>query len=166
MKKSKINTEEFLIGKHWNLFLSFLMLTIFGLCTTLGILITEPDFQSIFEKEEIDTSRRTFISSETSADDKIVDGIHLGTGMPYDERFAIVKATCTACHSSKLITQNRASREGWKQMIDWMQETQGLWELGGNEPIILDYLAEYYAPKKVGRRASLEEVEWYVLELD
>ncbi len=51
-------------------------------------------------------------------------------------------------------------------MIVWMQETQGLWDLGNNEPIILDYLAEYYSPKKVGRRASLEDVEWYIIDLE
>ena len=86
----------------------------------------------------------------------------------YDENFAIVKAACTSCHSSKLITQNRATREGWKQMITWMQATQGLQDLGKNEPIILDYLAKYYAPEDVGRRKNLkvEEVEWYVLTLE
>lgn len=166
MKKSKVNLEEQLIAKHWKQFIAFLMLSILGLTTTLGTLILQPDFSELFVKKEIDTSRRTMIASENGFDDKVVDGIHLATGMPYDERFPIVKATCTACHSSKLVTQNRATREGWKQMIDWMQETQGLWELGGNEPIILDYLAEYYAPKEIGRRAGLEDVEYYILELD
>ena len=53
-------------------------------------------------------------------------------------------------------------------MIDWMQATQGLWELGDNEPIILDYLATHYAPEEVGRRANLdvEEIGWYILELE
>ncbi len=166
MKQPKVNIEEELIAKHWRQFISFLVLSIFGLTTTLGILILEPDLNAIFERKEIDTTKRTFTASGEVEDDKVVDGIHLATGMPYDERFPIVKATCTACHSAKLVTQNRATRDGWKQMIDWMQKTQGLWELGGNEPIILDYLAEYYAPKKVGRRASLEGVEWYILELE
>ena len=40
--------------------------------------------------------------------------------------------------------------------------------MGKNEPIILDYLAKYYAPKEVGRRANIDiaKVEWYILELD
>jgi len=69
-------------------------------------------------------------------------------------------------HSPKLITQNRATRAGWKQMIDWMQETQGLQDLGEHETAILDYLAKHYAPEEEGRRRNLnmEEVEWYVLE--
>lgn len=166
MKHSKENIEGNLFAKYWRQFISFLMLSVFGLTTALGILILEPDFSTLFEQKEIDTTKRTMIGSGAVDEDKVVNGIHLATGMPYDERFPIVKATCTACHSSKLVTQNRATRAGWKQMIDWMQETQGLWELGGNEPIILDYLAEYYAPKKVGRRVNLKEVEWYILELE
>ena len=50
-------------------------------------------------------------------------------------------------------------------MIEWMQATQGLWDLGENEPIILDYLATNYAPEEVGRRANLEEVAYYMLDL-
>ena len=100
--------------------------------------------------------------------DKVENGIHLQTGLVYADGFDLVRGTCTACHSAKLVTQNRATREGWQQMIRWMQETQGLWELGDNEPKILDYLAAYYAPEAIGRRANLDiaEVEWYILDLD
>jgi hypothetical protein len=83
----------------------------------------------------------------------------LGTG------FEIVKGNCTNCHSSALIIQNRFTREGWKAKIEWMQETQGLWPLGESEDVILDYLAEHYAPEAyVGRRAPLENIEWYELD--
>ena len=45
-----------------------------------------------------------------------------------------------------------------------MQESQGLWDLGENEPIILDYLAEYYAPEeRASRRQPLGTIEWYEL---
>jgi hypothetical protein len=100
--------------------------------------------------------------------DKVVDGIHVQTGLIYAEGFEIVRATCTACHSAKLVTQNRATREGWVQMIRWMQETQGLWDLGKNEVVIVDYLAKYYAPEEVGRRANLDiaAIEWYILDLE
>ena len=70
-------------------------------------------------------------SSEVD-DDRIVNGIHVATGLVVAEGFEEVKAMCTQCHSAKLVTQNRASRAGWEEMIDWMQETQGLWELGEN----------------------------------
>lgn len=99
--------------------------------------------------------------------DKVVDGIHVKSGMIYAEGFDIVYGTCTACHSAKLITQNRATREGWTEMIRWMQAKQGLADLGSNETIILDYLAQNYAPEDIGRRANIdvEAIEWYVLDL-
>ncbi len=81
-----------------------------------------------------------------------------------DEGVEIVINNCTGCHSSKLVTQNRASREGWKATIRWMQKTQNLWELGDNEDIILDYLSKHYSPEEKGRRANLDSIEWYVLE--
>lgn len=89
----------------------------------------------------------------------LVSGLHFGKG------FKTVRAVCTACHSSKLITQNRATYQGWKDMIIWMQATQGLQDLGEEEEAtILTYLATYYAPEEIGRRANLEVVEWYELQ--
>ncbi|MEQ9302165.1 MAG: cytochrome C [Cyclobacteriaceae bacterium] len=85
------------------------------------------------------------------------------TGLADDPNIQIIAANCTACHSAKLVTQNRATREGWKSMIQWMQKTQNLWDLGKNEDIILDYLAKNYAPESKGRRAPLENIEWYEL---
>jgi hypothetical protein len=86
------------------------------------------------------------------------------SGLILDDGFEMVRAHCTPCHSAKLVTQNRASREGWKKMIDWMQETQNLWDLGDSESIILDYLAKHYAPESKGRRSNLKDIEWYNLE--
>ena len=100
--------------------------------------------------------------------DKVENGIHVQTGLIYAKGFDQVRANCTVCHSAKLVTQNRATREGWEQMITWMQEKQGLWELGKNKTIILDYLASHYAPIEKGRRDHLDiaEIEWYILELE
>ena len=75
----------------------------------------------------------------------------------------LVRAHCTACHASDLVTQNRATREGWEAIFRWMQKTQKLWPLGDAEPEILDYLARHYGPAKVGRRRPLEDIEWYDL---
>jgi len=71
---------------------------------------------------------------------------------------------CVHCHSSKLIAQNQASREGWLGMIRWMQKTQGLWPLGSNEKTILNYLANNFSPENKGRRVPLTDIEWYQLE--
>ncbi|MBL4586866.1 MAG: monoheme cytochrome C [Flavobacteriales bacterium] len=92
------------------------------------------------------------------------NGIHLATGFKEGNNLQLVIANCTGCHSSKMVTQNRATREGWKSMIRWMQETQNLWELGDGEDLILDYLAKYYAPEKKGRRQPLTDITWYELE--
>ena len=112
------------------------------------------------------TQRKAAASADDDYD-KVVDGIHVQSGLIFAEGFEIVRGTCTACHSAKLVTQNRATRDGWEQMIRWMQKTQGLWDLGANEPIILDYLAANYAPEEVGRRANLDvaAIEWYILDL-
>ena len=96
--------------------------------------------------------------------DKIENGIHLRTGFVEGEGLMTVVNNCTNCHSAKLVTQNRMSRDRWEATIRWMQETQNLWDLGNNEAIILDYLATYYAPEKKGRRQNLTNIEWYVLE--
>lgn len=77
-------------------------------------------------------------------------------GLADSEGVETVAQHCTICHSSALITQNRASREGWLTMIRWMQEKQGLWPLGDAEAVILDYLEANYSPEFRGRRAPLD----------
>ena len=79
------------------------------------------------------------------------------SGLILDEGFEQVRAQCAACHSLKLVLQNRADRDGWLQMIRWMQDTQGLWPLGTSEPLILDYLAKHYGPTRSGRRKPLPQ---------
>ena len=96
---------------------------------------------------------------------EIVDGKDVLTGLLAGEGLLEVKANCLSCHSAKLIAQNRFTRAGWHAKIVWMQETQGLWDLGENEPLILDYLAEHYAPEvRAPRRQPLTDVNWYELK--
>jgi len=83
------------------------------------------------------------------------------SGLVVDTGFEQVRAQCAACHSLKLVQQNRADRDGWLQMIRWMQETQGLWPLGDNEPLIVDYLAKHYGPVGSGRRKPLPPQDWH-----
>ncbi|MEP2772234.1 MAG: hypothetical protein ABJH05_08795 [Fulvivirga sp.] len=100
----------------------------------------------------------------TEVDDNLVEnGIHVKTGLKDGESLMLVVQNCTACHSAKIIIQNRADKEGWKGIIEWMQETQNLWELGDNEEKIIDYLVTNYPPQKKGRRASLTNIDWYEL---
>lgn len=85
-------------------------------------------------------------------------------GFINDSGVSQVIQNCTQCHSSKLVTQNRMSQEGWEATITWMQETQNLWDLGANQEKIVAYLAKNYGPEKKGRRQNLKDVEWYELE--
>jgi len=94
---------------------------------------------------------------------EIENGIHVPSGLIVDDGVDLVIRTCGVCHSLGLVTQNKADREGWKDIIVWMQETQGLWDLGATEDAILTYLANNYAPVDEGRRRNLEVLEWYDL---
>ncbi|GAB3163935.1 hypothetical protein [Telluribacter humicola] len=87
------------------------------------------------------------------------------TGLVVDENLMMVKAQCTSCHSPKLISQNRFTRDGWRQKIRWMQANHNLWDLGDTEKVVLDYLEKYYAPTQIySRRAPLTNIEWYPLK--
>ena len=103
----------------------------------------------------------TSVEAKESHTLQIVDGVHPESGLKDDIFLPIIITNCTACHSAKLVTQNRATREGWANMIAWMQQTQNLWELGDQEKIILDYLEKNYSPENpLSRRGNLE-VDWY-----
>ncbi len=104
-------------------------------------------------------------TTESGADSTIATTPQMdSSGLIVDQHYLLVKSQCTGCHSAQLITQNQASREGWEQMIRWMQETQGLWDLGEHEPLILDYLSHNYGLQRKGRRLPLEDIEWYQLK--
>jgi hypothetical protein len=77
------------------------------------------------------------------------------TGFVVSENYEIVRAHCTACHSAKLVTQNRMTRDNWLETIRWMQKSQGLWPLGVQEQKILDYLESHYSPIAISRRSPI-----------
>ena len=102
--------------------------------------------------------------AEAPVEDAVENGVHLATGLIAQEGFELVQQNCGGCHSYKLVTQNKNTREGWLETIRWMQETQKLWDLGENESPLLDYLAANYGPEETGRRKQLVITEWYELE--
>ena len=60
-----------------------------------------------------------------------------------------VAAHCTVCHSAKLIIQQGASYEGWRDIIESMQDEQGLWEIPPAQlEAMLDYLAAHYGEER------------------
>lgn len=155
---------------NWRLFISLINLTLFTIIMSFGYLLLEDTIQALINKKSLPITKINKRSKNTEQVpwDKVVNGIHVRSGLYDDPNLQTIIGACTSCHSSKLITQNKATREGWEQMIRWMQKTQNLTDLGSSEPIILDYLAKYYAPKNEGRRVNIdvEAIEWYVLDLE
>ena len=129
----------------------------------LVYLLVDPTF-SAFKSNE--SKGEYVVVSEISEEDfdKIENGVHVRTGFIEDDGLMLVVNNCTNCHSSKLVTQNRMSKERWLATIRWMQEAQNLWDLGANEEAIVNYLAKNYAPTSKGRRQNLKNIDWYELD--
>lgn len=172
-----MDPNNFDTSKIWKLFSMLLNFILFLILIALGYLLLEdqikdylhkPSYTPAQLKEMARQGERQRRQERNENWDLIENGIHVQTGLKADEHLPLIISNCTSCHSAKLITQNRATRAGWKSMIDWMQETQGLHDLGDREPIVLNYLAKYYAPQEIGRRANidLDAVEWYILDLE
>ena len=78
------------------------------------------------------------------------------TGFRMTGDWELVRGHCTACHSAKLVTQQRGSAEQWLRMIRWMQKKQNLWQFDPvTEARIITYLAENYPPDAARRRAAI-----------
>jgi len=142
-----------------------LMGGLFGLfiVAALGILflLSNPDWT---RKKATEIEPEYVTIGESDDFDKIENGVHVRTGLIEADGLMTVVNNCTNCHSAKLVTQNRMNEERWIATIRWMQETQNLWDLGGNEAIIVNYLVTNYPPKNKGRREILSDIEWYELK--
>ena len=134
-----------------------LLLTVVLLIGVLGLLLAP----GLLGSRHVSSGE---VNQTSKEEPEVVDNIHVATGLVAAEGLKAVIQNCTGCHSSKLIIQNRMSRESWATTINWMQQTQGLWDLGENTQPILDYLATNYAPSKKGRRENLTAVDWYELD--
>ena len=86
------------------------------------------------------------------------------TGLLLDQGVSLVKGSCLSCHSACIILNTRASREDWLSLIDWMQETQGLWDLGENEAPIVDYLSKHYGVSGNTGGPFVKVEEWYEID--
>jgi hypothetical protein len=115
-------------------------------------------------RADLPTEQQMLPATTQARLDTTKKGLDPSTGFVIDDGIDLMRAHCTGCHSSKMITQFRASREVWLEKIRWMQRTQNLWDLGEAEPKILDYLAKHYAPADTyERRQPLKNIEWYKL---
>ncbi|MDN3205615.1 cytochrome C [Algoriphagus sediminis] len=129
----------------------------------LGYAIFDPSFSRFSGFFNADSDEKNEFLAEVESEE-VVDGIHVETGFIDAPGMVATIQNCTGCHSSSLVIANRMNEERWIETIRWMQETQNLWDLGENEKVIVDYLVTNYPPKKIGRRANLENIEWYELE--
>ena len=78
------------------------------------------------------------------------------TGLRVAGDWELIRSNCIACHSSRLITQQRGTRDQWLGMIRWMQAKQNLWQFDPDtEARIVAYLAENYPPASDRRRAAI-----------
>ncbi|GAB3801293.1 hypothetical protein GCM10028819_28240 [Spirosoma humi] len=128
----------------------------------IGVLVTG---LASFRNISISQKPPVFRSPASTADTVKIDA---ESGMINDPNLMMVKAQCTACHSSKLILQHRFTRAGWVERIRWMQKYHKLWDLGESEKVVLDYLEKHYGPQNAAnvstfRRQPLKAVEWYKL---
>jgi len=78
------------------------------------------------------------------------------SGLRMTGDWELVRNNCIACHSPKLITQQRGSEAQWLNMIRWMQAKQNLWQFEPDtEQKIIAYLASNYPPQDDRRRAAI-----------
>lgn len=78
------------------------------------------------------------------------------TGLIRNPGWELVRIHCGGCHSHALVTEQRADRQTWLDMIRCMQATQNLWQFDpATETRILDYLADNYPPQPNQRRAAI-----------
>jgi hypothetical protein len=57
-----------------------------------------------------------------------------------------VYAHCQPCHSLHIVAQQRLSRDGWVEALEWMVEEQGMPPLPAQRrDLVLDYLVEHFA---------------------
>ena len=82
-----------------------------------------------------------FGCGNAAAEDDAFDFEGLPAGPGQEETYY----NCVACHSMKLVTQQRLTRESWDEVLDWMVDEQ---EMEPMEPelriIVLDYLTAHY----------------------
>ena len=92
-----------------------LMMAGFCLFMMVGVLMTyyvfDPNFSAFKDRTETATSLKEV------DEDIIENGIHLRTGFVDADGLMTVINNCTNCHSAKLVTQNRMSKEHWLSLI-------------------------------------------------
>lgn len=74
-----------------------------------------------------------------------------GSGLIMAPGWEMVNAQCNVCHSSLIISQNSGDKKAWRETLQWMIDTQGLWDLSETWEPILDYLSTNYGVTDIDR---------------
>lgn len=83
-------------------------------------------------------------------------GLDPVSGLKMRGDWELVRNNCSACHSTRLITQQSGDAAQWLGLIRWMQAEQNLWQFDPDiEARIVGYLAENYPPQASQRRAPI-----------
>ena len=147
-----------------------LLMLIFWLCIGFYILveIDSPILDDDYWAVEVEQSSQPEVDPMK---DSVANGIHVLSGLKAEGDYKLIISYCGRCHDYDLVTQNRATKDGWLEIIRWMQATQELQDLGEHEEPILNYLAQFYGPETAKnaieqRRKPLDQnaIEWYELE--
>ena len=78
-------------------------------------------------------------------------------GLPRDDGYEDVALYCSACHTLEIVMQQRAGRQRWAHMLDWMTKEQNMPPLpDGDQLRVLDYLAKNFGPSPPWREGSTE----------
>jgi len=124
-----------------------------SLCIGAGLLVAGALLTACSKEEPapetpVETAAATAAVVEPSVDP--------ATGLIMADNWELVRANCMACHSSKLVTQQRGTAQQWLAMIRWMQKKQNLWQFDPDtENRIITYLAQNYPPDAARRRAAI-----------
>ncbi len=63
---------------------------------------------------------------------------------------------CSACHSGRLVANQRMSRARWDSALSWMTERHGMPPLEGEyREMVLDYLAAAFGEETAGQHRRL-----------
>lgn len=67
-------------------------------------------------------------------------------GLPDSDGVELVHALCSACHSIRLVTQQRVTEARWDYLLDWMVKEHGMPELPPEDrALVLAYLGRHYS---------------------
>ena len=70
-------------------------------------------------------------------------------GLPRSEGYDLVAAYCSACHSLRIVMQQKQNRDGWDYLLTWMVEQQGMGELYPDDrDQVLEYLTREFGQEE------------------